>query len=94
MPTDDAQDTEAWPCWFHGEEPIPSNVYRRCFECGHVWTKRTLKRAYRKALWELSKGDPLFLGDGFRSSRVRTWWRLATVRASTIYFCQECIHDW
>lgn len=33
-------------CWEHGDERIPRRVYVICFECGHVWTKHSLRWRY------------------------------------------------
>lgn len=64
-------------------------IYRICGECGHVYpTGGSLKRAYRRELWS-----------GWRTAyqpRPALWWvlwRLLTIRASAIFFCQACIHD-
>lgn len=24
-------------CFWHGDEPVPANAFRVCFECGHAW---------------------------------------------------------
>lgn len=61
----------------------PCDPYQTCFECGQIYlTARDLRRAYRAALKRM--GYPGW---------VRMVARLATVRASRIYFCQECLHD-
>ena len=45
-------------CWIHHtDEVIPRNVYRICFECGHVWTRFKLWRTYNRESWRLS-GKP------------------------------------
>lgn len=42
---------------------------------------------------ELVAGPPLKIEWSKPPGRLRVLWRLATIRASKIYFCQECIHD-
>lgn len=63
----------------HQLHRIPKRLYLVCFECGHPWTKRSLRRAYRKIMWEM---------DG-----VRGWARGLFRRARDVYSCPECIHD-
>lgn len=87
-------------CWCHHVyEPVPKRVFVVCYECGHVWTKRTLKRAYRRAV--IKKPDyevrsllnPHYEDDFAGPSWAMVLWRVLTVRAEDIFFCQECIHD-
>lgn len=62
----------------------PGTGYILCGECGHLYrTARDLRRAYRRIVWEFWRED----------HHWRTLWKILTVRASRIYFCQECIHD-
>lgn len=69
-------------CWCHHvAEPIVSNTYIICFECGHVWTKRALRKAWRKGYREMC--------GGWRAALQANYWR----RAEKIFFCQVCIHD-
>lgn len=76
-----AKDHARSMCWScYQAEPIPRNVFIICCECGHVWTKRSLQRAWRKMGRQLD----------------RRWWRHPRNhlrRAKNIFFCPECIHD-
>lgn len=78
-------DDFCWSC--NRREPITRRPYQVCLECGHVYqTAGDLRRAYRREFW-----------NGWRHWGGEPWWRLAwrllTARASRIYFCQECTHD-
>ncbi len=82
-------------CWCHHvDEPIPPNVYRVCFECGHVWTASALRSAWRHAFPMPTFG---WRSDGFDLVGPIQWTRYFVHRyltpARRIYFCQECIHD-
>lgn len=71
-------------CYSHGVDE-PGEGYIGCYECGHLYrTARDLRRAYRRQVMR---------GPMFGMSKWRCRWRALTVRASKIYFCQECIHD-
>jgi hypothetical protein len=65
-------------------------VWQYCLECGQVYpTARSLRKAYRQQFWSatgLSTYHP-------RMPLVRRLWRVVTIRAKRIYFCQECTHD-
>lgn len=72
--------------WHHVDEPAIEPFYIWCGECGHVYrSARELRREYRRQFWGISRrfGDPLWL----------RLWRVLSIRASKIYFCQFCIHD-
>lgn len=67
------------------DEEIPRRVYVVCFECGHAYTARELRRRWREEFRKVnSYGSPF----GRIDTLKRTW-----KRARHIYFCQECIHD-
>jgi len=77
-------------CHIHGVHEPADGAFLVCFECNHVYpTARALRRDYRRGYWESTAGsewgpaDPLW-------HRV---WRVLTVRASRIDFCQHCTHD-
>lgn len=71
-------------CYSHNVDE-PGDGYIRCFECGHLYrTAGELRRAYRREVMHVpSLGIP----------RWRVLVKAATVRASRVFFCQECIHD-
>lgn len=84
-------------CWCHHTvEHIGPRTYRVCFECGHVWTRWALWRAFQREMWKLFRSD--IPADPFQPTprwravwwTVRGWFR----RPSDIAFCQECLHDW
>lgn len=67
-------------CWGCDKiESIRPNTFIICFECGHVYTKRSLVKAWRQ---EFSIKERL---------RHPIW--VYGKRARDIYFCQVCIHD-
>lgn len=75
-------------CFAHNvDEPQPGWLV--CFECGHVYpTPRALRRDYRRAFWRAARDD--------RFDRLPVWrrvWRVLIVRASRVYFCQHCLHN-
>ncbi len=77
-PTDDCW---AMHCDSHNVDEASKNVYIRCGECGHLYpTKRALRKAWRDRGREI--------GWTF-DWRFRAWFK----RASKIYFCPECSHD-
>jgi hypothetical protein len=84
-------------CYCHNTNEVcaEKHVYIVCFECGHIWTKRTLLKAYhRQSKLSDTVIDPTGLfGPVSRWSQVRYWFHRWTMRPSRIYFCQECIHD-
>jgi len=71
-------------CYIHGlDEGVDEPMYIACDECGHVYrTARALRKAYREASRRAQKHFPVPL--------LPHLWRLATVRASRISFCQYC----
>jgi hypothetical protein len=82
-------------CWFHHVAEHSKSAYIMCFECGHVWTKRALRKAYRRGVTHRSQWEqrPWFRSNDFAPSWARVLWKAATIRAKNIYFCQLCIHD-
>jgi hypothetical protein len=75
--------------WCNVDEP--GNGYILCGECGHLYrTKGELRRAYRRAILSLDRRT--FLGIK-PMPRWKIWWKVLTIRAKNIYFCQYCIHD-
>lgn len=80
------QACELFHCHWHHVDESPVG-YRICGECFHTYrTKRELVRRYRHVFWQLSAGQSWL----WQPQRV---WRVLTVRASSIHFCQYCIHD-
>jgi hypothetical protein len=81
---------------FTWEEVWPKKYYRICGECFEVWTKHTLRKAYRREVWRILKNP---LPAPFETPRPTLWsdiralWKAYTIRAKNIFFCQECIHD-
>lgn len=70
-------------CYFHNVDE-PGGGYVLCGECGHLYrTPRELRSAYRRVVWGFWRED----------HHWRSLWRFLTIRASRIYFCQYCIHD-
>lgn len=83
-------------CYSHQRtETITPKTYRVCFECGHVWTARALRRTYTAEGRALLRDGWTVPGDTGRSwwRRLRYRIRLATTRVRTIYFCPLCVHD-
>lgn len=79
-------------CYFHGDGCYLEHPYIVCFECGHCYTRRSLRRAY----WKQSRFRSLYEEERIPiRSIVRYqfhrayWW----IRPSRIFFCQECIHN-
>lgn len=63
----------------HRYEPVPEDVYRVCFECGHVYgTAADLVDAYNAAV-----------GTTPPVGRVQ----MDEDDADKIFFCQHCVHD-
>lgn len=74
----------------------PYGGYITCPECFHTYrTARELRRAFRREYVRVNRTPmplPDFVDDpGPRWGR--TVWRLLTVRARDINFCQHCTHD-
>lgn len=81
QPTAQCEDVH---CYSHHVDEPTDKVYIACGECYHVYrTAGELRRAYRRASWQISKTEPLL-------KRLR---RILTIRVRDIYFCQHCIHD-
>src|SRR5678815_2686269 len=78
-----------WPvhCSSHNVDEWHPDPYIVCGECGHVYaSKRALRSAYRRKLRDLNVS--------LRDFSLQEWWRyLIPPRASRIFFCQECSHD-
>jgi len=73
------------------DEPLEGGYYILCGECFHVYyTKAELRRAYRRVYWRTHRWAPF---GGPPTPMWRILWRVLTVRAKDIYFCQECTHD-
>ncbi len=92
IPWSDVQHEPADACyeahcfWHHVDEPSRPGDYLVCGECFHVYrTAGELRRAYRREFWRVSRR----FGDAW----VLRVWRVLTIRAKKIYFCQFCIHD-
>lgn len=81
-------------CFIHNVDE-PGVGYLTCPECFHLYrSRRELRRAHRAAMWPAMRGElKLFMGDAWRPSWWRFVWHLLTVRASKIYSCPECAHD-
>lgn len=79
----------------HVPERVGRRAFRVCFECGHVWTRRSLRRAVRRYYL---RPDPWatrawLRGDEWTESWAQAIWRALTVRSAGISFCQVCVHD-
>lgn len=90
-------DDWCYSCW--QSEPLNGKrPYNICGECGHVyWTARQLRRAYRRTLAARMPDQPhrrrWFGYDPFDLTWAQLAWYSITARASRIYHCQECAHD-
>lgn len=94
---------EPWPgfdpsqaCWSHHQnEPRTRRTFITCFECGHVYTRWSLWRAWTRTGKELARWDrehpPPFAHTP--PSRLRQWAHRWFKRPSRIFHCQECVHD-
>jgi hypothetical protein len=97
QPTDACRDDHCYSCGV--DEPLGRRYYILCGECFHVYyTKGALRRAYRREMWRIHRAPPNdYLEAVF--PRIpppptrKVIWKLVTVRAKNINFCQECIHD-
>jgi hypothetical protein len=91
---------EGYHCYSCGVDER-GDAWEWCLECGHGYrTAKDLVRAYRREMWKLIKRGALpphrqrlFRGNEFEPSLVESLWRLLTIRAEKINFCQECHHD-
>jgi len=76
------------------DELVDGSEYVVCGECFHCYrTRRDLRRAYRR---EASRGRgsmPWLRGNGFGTRFGALRRRVLVPRASRIYGCQECGHD-
>ena len=86
-------------CHIHDVDEDDRGAYIACGECGHVYlTARSLRQAYRRMLREITK-QPRMEGGYVLSLplRMHSWyrrgWSRLTLRASRIYWCPECAHD-
>lgn len=70
-------------CYFHGEEPIPEQYYRICFECGHCYVTG-------QELLDMMN-DFLYQG-WFKYEQGLTPW-IPYTNADDIYHCAYCAHD-
>jgi hypothetical protein len=76
-------------CHIHNVDEPDNRAYQVCLECGHVYpTARALRRDYRREYWRIASDDQFG-----REPVWRRLWRVATVRASRVSFCQHCVHD-
>jgi hypothetical protein len=74
-------------CFIHNIDELSYPSYMTCGECHHVYlTARALRRAERRFWW----GGRRFVR---RSRWLGLVFRVATVRASRIYDCAHCGHD-
>lgn len=88
-------------CHIHEVDEDDRGAYLACGECGHVYlTARSLRKAYRRVVWQMMRSRPdstaerrPWFSDEWQTGIIRHLWMLATVRASRLTFCQECIHD-
>lgn len=86
-PHDGTQDCRDVHCWSCGVDESSDGAYQVCIECGHVYrTARSLRKEYRRVTWGYRNLEP-------RIPRWRILWTMVTVRASSITFCQHCVHD-
>jgi hypothetical protein len=71
-------------CYFHGEEPIPHDVYRLCGECGHAYTTANdLLDAYNFETDVINGAMSMFDSPIPHETDV-----------GRIYSCPLCTHDW
>lgn len=65
-------------------------TWQYCYECEQEYpTARSLRKAYRRQFWEATGVKTYWP----RMPWLQRLWRVLTIRARRIYFCQECIHD-
>jgi hypothetical protein len=84
-------------CFVHFKtERLTRRTFIVCGECGHVWTKRALRRSLRRHVWQNIR-HPLYPPfDPFPNRRwleLRYYVATCLKPAKDIFFCQECIHD-
>jgi hypothetical protein len=88
-------------CWVHHRsEKITKRTYIVCFECGHVYTRFGLWRAWVRSGKIVRNFDkkypPPYTAAVNRMTywdSCKFWWHRWFMRPSKIFFCQECIHD-
>lgn len=91
-------------CWIHNVDEPYKGAYRVCFECKHVYrTARELRRDYRKTMTQLTfyrypdmpGPRPVIRNQGFGSWRTDLWYWFKSRfrRASRVYSCMQCSHD-
>lgn len=89
VPHDATRECLGIHCHIHNVDESDNGAFQVCLECGHVYqTAGALRRDYRRAYWRVARDD--------RFDRTPLWrrlWRVATVRASQVSFCQHCVHD-
>jgi hypothetical protein len=91
-PWDDYDAPGTSPCWIHHcNEPVTRSSYVVCFECGHVWTARALRKAVRQYRRQVWLSDP-FRADWF-GARVVQWMKASWVQARKVWSCPVCAHD-
>lgn len=78
----------------HVDEP-EQGAYVWCLECGHVYrTAGELRRLYQRAALKLiDRNHPWFRSNEWYPSAVSALWKVLTIRAKDIHFCQHCLHD-
>jgi predicted RNA-binding Zn-ribbon protein involved in translation (DUF1610 family) len=80
-------------CYSCGVDESAAGAHVVCGECGHVYrTARSIRRAYRRTRLEGDRPTQL-RSDEWHVGWVALIWHLLTVRASDLYYCQECGHD-
>lgn len=88
---------EEFHCFGHDRDE-PGRAWLVCGECFHRYgSARELRKLYRREAWRAHRRwhkDMIMSKAEDGPSTLRVLWRLATIRASKIYFCQVCIHDW
>lgn len=68
-------------CFWHGAEPIPPNVFRVCYECGHAYpTREDVAAEHRHAYAGAFPGYPPPTDD--------------EIARAVDTFCPLCVHDW
>lgn len=97
IPHDETVACQDKHCCSCGVDEAAENPYVICGECGHVYkTAGSLRRAYRREVWGNLAGASFkvpWFGNDFANGRFESLWMIVSVRASKVYFCQECIHD-
>lgn len=89
-------EVHCYGCHLDHDPDMPAWLW--CLECGHAYRRpRDLRKAYRREMWQLlrehSSDAPWLVSNDWYPSMAWHVWRIVTARASKIYFCQECLHD-